>query len=424
MNAERSLTIENDAISVLVELRRALIEVVSRITEQRFRPKDLQLKLGVEYKLCWQVLTITRTEDPLSISQFVPGITSVRKFLAAVRPLGVPEDLLGDVERAMDQFQNVVEAHSDDRRGFDSMVTTISGGEGAELIALQHRRDAFRSESQIWGSQVEVFLRQMFVRKSENGTGYDRAFIGTKIGIRCLRQGVMPILHGYRDTRAGGRVSADEVQPLDADAAEKYGAPVVPEFCTQPIPTFTTVQSNDGWIHNILSAGEIGRKSAINMTFAGIVKNMKQERDEDGMPAILCGANTNAPTELSVVELFVHRPSFGQLTPRVWVHSTASGAEIPEVVRMSQPLPIYADVEILGPARKVPRVREIPNYRQQTKYLFDRLNWDPAEFDLFRLRIPYPILHTRARITCLIPDKKPKAVLPASRDRNGHSKPN
>ncbi len=412
---EKGPTIKADASSALVELREAFRAVVSRIPGDAPRPKDLQLLLGLEYKLCWQVVSITRTEDPLSISQFVPGMTSVRKLLGALRPLGIAEKLLKDVEHAMKHFEDVVKTHSDDRRGFDSMVTTISGGEGAELIALQHRRDAFRNESQIWGTQVETFLRQMFVRKSETGTGYDRAFVGSKIGLRCLRQGVMPIIHGYRDTRGGKVSSPDEVLPLDQVAAKKYGAPVIPEFCTQPIPKFNTYQGNDGWIHNILAAQEIGRKSAVNMVFGGIVRNMKMECDESGTPALLCGATTISPTELMIVELFVHRDSFDELTPEVWVHATASGTEIPEVVRMTQPLPVFEKVASLGSANLVKGEPEVPGYARQLNYVFEKLGWDAGDFDLFRLRIPYPILHTRARIACPVPSTKPSRAVTSSK---------
>ncbi len=423
MSLDRPLTIKNDAASVLVEIQRALREVISRIPGEITRPKDLQIKLGVEYKLCWQVLTITKTQDPLLISQYVPGITSVNKLLAAVKPMGIAQELLEDVDKAMRQFQDVVKTHSDDRRGFDSMVTSISGGEGAELIALQHRRDAFRNESQIWGSQVETFLRQMIVRKSENGSGYDRAFVSAKYGLRCLRQGVMPIIHGYRDTRAG-RVSPEQVHPLDEAASAKYGAPVLPEFSTRPIPNFKTIQHSDGWIHNILAADEIGRKSAVNMVFGGVVRNMKIEHDESGLPALLCGATFIAPTELAIVELFVHRDSFAELAPEVWVHPTASGAEIPDVVRMTQPLKIYETIDALGPAKRVKTIGEVPAYRQQLGYVFDKLGWVPAEFDLFRLRIPYPILHTRARISCQMPEKKPRAVSPPNLQTNSLAETN
>jgi hypothetical protein len=403
VSIEKPLVIKADAATVLAGIRRALSELVSRIPGDVRRPTDLQRALGVDYKLCWQVLNITRTDNPLSVSQYVPGNSSTKKLIAAARALAVPEDVLQEVDQAMKEFQDVVATHSGDRRGFDSMVASISGGDAAESLALQHRRDAFRSESQIWGIQVETYLRQMIVRRSDDRQNIDSCFVNAKYGLSLLRRDVRPVIHGYREASTNV-VSADQIEPLDVAASRKYGAPVVAEFSSQPVPSFKTIQHSDGWIYSALDSDQIGRKSMVNLVFGGVTRNLRIERDEKSVPSLMCGSTLIAPTVLGVMELIVHKPSFGEVIPQVRVYSTAAGMDVPEAMRLAQQFEIHEDVVTIGPANAISAVPEVPSYLSQLNYVFQELGWSPSEFDVFRLRIPYPILHTRARISCEVSD--------------------
>jgi hypothetical protein len=395
------LTIQSDAEPALSGIHRAMTKLVSRLPGDLGRPTDLQRTLGVDYKLCWQVLNITWTQDPLLISQYVPGVNPTRRLLAAARALGVAEDVLENVDRTIKEFQSVVAKHSDDRRGFDSMIASISGGDAAELLSLQHRRDAFRSERQIWGNQVQTFFRQMIVRKSVNGNGIDKCFVNAKYGLRWLRQDVAPIMHGYRETSPGS-IQENSVEPLDPVAAQTYGAPVLANFSTQPVPRFNTIQHSDGWIYSSLRADQIGRKSAVDLVFAGVTRNMEMERDESGSPALLCGAVTIAPTELGIVELLVHRPSFCDAVASFEVYAVGAGTEVPDAMRLRQRFPMSERVAALGSAETAEGVAEVPSYAAQLDYTFNQLGWNRSEFDVFRARVLYPILHTRSRISCQV----------------------
>jgi hypothetical protein len=219
--------------------------------------------------------------------------------------------------------------------------------------------------------------------------------------MRSLRQNVSPIVHGYRDT-ASGPIPAERIEPLDTAAAEKYGSTVLSQFSTRPIPNFKTIQHRNGYTYTTLDSAEIGRKSAVNMVFGGVVRNAKMERDEAEAPTLLCGAAITAPTELVVVEMLVHRASFKNLTPQVRIHTTGSVGNLQDPTGVVHQFPIYERVECLGSAVKAAPVPESPSYRRMMEYAFARLQWDLSEFDVFRLRIPYPVLNTRVRIACPI----------------------
>jgi hypothetical protein len=246
-------------------------------------------------------------------------------------------------------------------------------------------------------------LRQMIVRRSDDRQNIDSCFVNAKYGLSLLRRDVRPVIHGYREASTNV-VSADQIEPLDVAASRKYGAPVVAEFSSQPVPSFKTIQHSDGWIYSALDSDQIGRKSMVNLVFGGVTRNLRIERDEKSVPSLMCGSTLIAPTVLGVMELIVHKPSFGEVIPQVRVYSTAAGMDVPEAMRLAQQFEIHEDVVTIGPANAISAVPEVPSYLSQLNYVFQELGWSPSEFDVFRLRIPYPILHTRARISCEVSD--------------------
>lgn len=390
------LTIGTQAASVLAGVSRTLGELVAHIPGDMRRPTDLQHTLHLDYKLCWQVINIIRAENPLSISQYIPGNTSLKKLMTAASAAGVSSEIISDAEQAIREFHEVVAVHSNDRQAFDCMIASISGGGPAEALTLQHRRNAFRSESKVWGLQVETDIRQTIFHRAADGS-LEKCFVNAKYKLRRFRREVLPIVHGYRDVASGA--SPEKLEPLEPDSAQQYGAPLLQEFCSQPVPRFKTIQHSDGWIYSALESDKIGRQGSVNLVFGGLARNFSKEFDEQGRAFLHTGAAFIAPTELCIVEMIVHRPSFGNITPELQVYATAAGSDVPEVMRRTQQFPIYEKVNLMGRASVAAAVPEVPRYRGQLNYVFQQLGWNPEEFDVYRVRLAYPILHTLARIS-------------------------
>jgi len=58
------------------------------------------------------------------------------------------------------------------------------------------------------------------------------------------------------------------------------------------------------------------------------------------------------------------------------------------------PLPLAQSIQPLGPVASAPTVPEIPRYLELLAYGMAHMGWNMADFDVYRLRLAYPMLST------------------------------
>ncbi len=321
----------------------------------------------------------------------------MKRFMAAAAARGVPPQKIVAVDEALAAFHEVVTTYASDRAAFDVMLASIAGGDAAEVLTIQHRRNAYRSVSPLWGVQMDVMLHQMIVRLSADGRGTDECYVNVKNGLRLLRNSVRPLVQGHREPPAAS--SAPVTAPLDAAAAAKYMAPVLPEFCSQPMPRFHTTHTPDGWDLTVVDPDQMGRKGAVSLAFSGITRGIPLTKDVDGRPMVHTGMLVLTPVQSMVLELFVHRESFPDASPQLRVFAyTPGGYALPEMIQYAQNFELHEKVEALGSASRAAAVPEVMRYSDMVPHVFGLLGWDAAEFDVYRVRIDYPLLHTMSQM--------------------------
>jgi hypothetical protein len=390
-------SLELEAREVLGRLQESLARLLAQLPEDVKRPMDLQHVLGQDYKVCWQVFQFVRADNPLAACHHVPSRVLMRKLTAAAGERGVSAETVAAVDDAVQALTEMAQAHAEDRASFDAMLTTLSG-EPAESLAVQHRRKAFRSESLLWGVQIGVLLVQYFARVSPDGLFHNECYITTKHEIRRSRPAVMPLLHGFRPH------SGDEVLPntgpvaLDAAAVEKYGAPLLEAFCTQPLPKLLSLPVSDGWTYTVLDSRELGRRGAATMAFGGITRSPRVLEDGKIASASL-NVQITMPTELVILEMFLHRPTFGERGPEYESTMMMPGIgpgiqELPGALRQALRIEQRAEVESLGSAKEMAPLVKFPKHEAMTAYAFKQLGWDAGEFGVWRVQVPFPMLHS------------------------------
>jgi hypothetical protein len=57
-------------------------------------------------------------------------------------------------------------------------------------------------------------------------------------------------------------------------------------------------------------------------------------------------------------------------------------------------LHVSETIEHLGAGVEILRAPEIPRYEEMISCAFERLGWNGSEFEVYRLRIPYPLIPT------------------------------
>lgn len=224
---------EDDTLEAMRLVKASLTKLVKAISPDLARPIDLQKRLQLDSKLCWQVFNILRDKTMLASAQHVPSMTSLKRLFAGAMKQGVSPELVEAVTGAVNEFNYVVDSHAPDRPAFDSMVAAATAGDSDSRTDLWHRRNAFRSESHIWGVQVETFISVVFIRPSADGQGKDECTLSVRLGHRRLRPSATIVVHRSSTGVATEFLPASSALPLDPGANATFHAPLLPEFCSR-----------------------------------------------------------------------------------------------------------------------------------------------------------------------------------------------
>jgi hypothetical protein len=407
-------SLESEATSALSAIRQALIALVEGIGSRAERATDLQRTLGIDSKLSWQVFNIIHEADPLAAVKLVPGEPSLNRLLKAAELAGASRGVTDAVRAAVAAFTCVVERHAEDRAEFDFMTSSLASSESAAAAESTFRRNAYRAESHIWGLSVDLIVGTTILRRSADGMGTDECSVSSKQGCRRLRPDAPRSVFAYRNYGTSGAPAVQQRVPLDAKAAERYGAHLLPRFCSQPIPLFKTWQRPDGYVAVDVQSEEIGRRSAINLTFGSIFRNCPLATGIGGQPYYHQDGRLYTPAKKLVSYILVHRPSFGVISPSLQVFRISPGDENQAVAQCAPQIPVRERVQMTGQGKKAWQSPDLPEYGQIVQSAFDELGWNPAEFDTYCVSIDYPVLHSVVRIQFPITWMTPPA-------REGHS---
>ncbi len=379
-------------------VQRALAEMVAALPSAPERATDLQRILGVDYKLAWQVFNITRTTHPLAAAGHVPGPPSLKRLLAAAESVGVPFKLVRNVKEAVGRFDDVVRTHAGTRAAFDSMVAAACADESTEAIDLLHRRNAYRGNVHIWGLQVQTFYSAVFIRGSESVANcIDECAVNLKLGLRRHRYDVSATVYGYRHAQSNGDPAVQRV-PLRPDAFQQYGAPLLTEFCTNPLPAFRTGRHADGWTFSELAGDSIGLRGAVDLCFAGVGRGSPPARDVDGSQILASNITFSTPAALAIADLLVHLPSFGHVDPELVVHRHMFGDGSPIAAARAQRLQTRDRIQRLPLHGNGPDSADVPRVAELLRVVASEVRWNPDEFELFRVRTQYPVLDSVMRL--------------------------
>jgi len=388
---------EADAATVLRQMRGVLAQFVAAVPGGASKPVELCKSLGIDMKLSWSLFQIVGATDLLAAGQYVPRPGATRKLLRAAARHGVPADLLERMSSAAGEFERLVKVHAGDRPTFDLMIDGRASN-GLDRIHVAHRRDAFRANSHIWGVQAKTKLLAHFLQPgTENGMA-DGAVIRGLVGFRRIRPNVPWVIARARCVDDDGvvrRIPARSLLEPPADDALGGSAtvPFLTEFCTKPLPECRCINRTDGFVEHELVEGPVGSTAAITCIMGDVVRNAAPYyRDEHNLHNEYT-AFVRAPCEVLINDLFVHEDMFGPLTPELIVFGDLlGGPEYPGGGREPPRLPVDEAVDYLGKGPGGIATADVPRYAELARYVFERLGWDGERFDVYRVRVAYPVV--------------------------------
>ena len=355
---------------------------------------DLNRLSNAGVTICWQVFRIIKADNPLDEARNIPTAFALRKLFAAAKAAGVSKGTIDNVVERTTAFEEFSGRVASDKATFNSLIAGVHGGLEEEKIQLAQRRAAYRSASHIRGNQVDLILRSaMIVRTAQ---GVDGVSFLMKKGMRRLRPDAqLPLYSVVKDPgQKAGHV--EEVLPMDQEAMDHHGMPVLPRFSSRPLPLARRIDSSTHVNYKLVD-GEITGKGCGDVTIGVKVHGAPFLAEADGRQ-LYCDSVSivQNPCEMLVHELLLHRPTFGPVVPRLMIHHYEQEPS-QEAARNAQQFPVDETLSRVGRADQV-GLAEVPKYGELLGYGATAAGWNLSEFDVWRVKMPYPIMFATSRI--------------------------
>ena len=380
----------------LAELRRAIRQMLVELGSPR-TPTLLQRHVGAGYTICWQIFQVARSDDQSTGTQNAPSLGALKRLVVLATEKGLTAQTAAAMNAAADEFHRFIRQHAEDRDYFDTMVAGVSPSKKAASVLVQRRRAAYRANSHVWGSQNDLWLLSSIVRRSsDDPTKVDLITLARQQGLRRLRADANVYLMGIKlDTSKTDTPSEQDdlmKNALDPAAAAETGMPLIPEFSTNPLPRVKCTTTPTGrrlfnWLDDA-----VGLRSSCDIVTGTINRGVPMTVEADGRRQMVTNLSARIkPSALLVMDLVVHRASFPGIDVRSIVHASLAETTTLADAQAGLEFVVEEDIMPLGPADAA-ELAEFPQYGALLGHTAGKVGWDLGDFDIYRLRMAYPIM--------------------------------
>ncbi|MFG0244596.1 MAG: hypothetical protein ACF8MF_00915 [Phycisphaerales bacterium JB052] len=255
-------TFSNEAVICVRQAQAAVSDLLTGAGLGGARPTEVGRILGVDKTLAWKMSRFSESADLIKAVKHIPGPGGVEIMLKAAQDAGVGKERIDAVRRADQAFREFVRQRAGDRRSFEAM---LAAGGHDERIELEERKAYYQSGSAIWGVRARMQMLTLCLRPST--TMPDRIDVLQLSGFldfERLRADVPWIIRRLwtSDTESKGDTNFKR-SPLCPEAATGNALPLVPEFCTQPLPDINQFKGNNGVIYDEIAPGAVGKHGSV-----------------------------------------------------------------------------------------------------------------------------------------------------------------
>ncbi|MFG0312631.1 MAG: hypothetical protein ACF8LL_00375 [Phycisphaerales bacterium] len=392
-------TFSNDAHEVVRGLRVAFSELLMSIGADPSTPGSISEHLGLNKNLAWKLTKIIGAEDPAAALEQMPGPPGIRILLKGIEKTKAEPPLVQTARDAISDYERLIEVHTGDRATLDMMGSNLAT-KGRQARDEQHRKLLFQGSSYVWGAQTRTLLKIGMMMPSAREGCVDLANVNSFIDFRRIRPDVSWIMSrrsSSDDANRSGNVYA--LEALDRSYAQGENvAPLMPAFCSDPIPELRRVKDRDAESYE-LTEGPAGNTGALTCT-AG---TMHRELPMYGTPENSWGthiARCEVPSELMIVDMLFHRDLTFAMDPIVELYSDVAGMTSTHV---RTKLHLSEQLMDLGVSRTPPPTPQFARYRAMIDWLMERTGHAYEDFHAFRIKIAYPAFPTALEIKHPLP---------------------
>jgi len=385
----RTFSAPEDILGVLLELRVALNELLVAAGVDPAKTRATARELDLDRNLVWRMTRLASAEDILSVTRDIPAAKHFAKLCEVCRERGAASEAVGRVEAAVANFEAMVASCLGDRETLDALA---AGLEYEDVTQRQEsaRKLAFMGNSSVWGVQARVnFKATLHAPSRERADRIRTARLSGLVQFRRLRQVEWPIhrVHGYNDD---GSVIQLTPHPLEVRTEVAHDLPLLPQFCSHPLPEIRTVKTSYGRRYE-LPAGPIGNAGALTCVFADVFTpefNRFRTETERYLASMI---DLVTPSEAVILDMFLHRDLEFATSPEALLLDRLS------IERGYQPgrdeqhqLPLSARPLRLGTGVAGAASPQFPEYGKLLQHVIGKLDHDPGEFRGYRVYLRYP----------------------------------
>ncbi len=366
--------------AVLSRTRAAAGELVRASPVTIDRATDLQRTLGVAPALAWQLFRLATAPDAFSALEFVPRAGSMARLLSSARERGFGVSAVDALREAYEEFQSLVRHHAGDRDTFDAMAAPL-GKDSTGQIELKHRRAVFRGNVQVWGFQASTVYRACVIHAGPTPGREAAAMIAGFVSIRQLRaQAPIPLMRRRVVLEAHGEMKEVPIS----------GPGLLEEFSTTTRGSVVRA-GEDGAEGGTLILRGVGR-AASETCFLG--ETVWEAPARDAQSPFSMGLLMTVPCETLLIDLLVQRGWSDPDGVAVGTFGNPSNVESAMTGSAKYLMPARETGSYLGTSLEALHAPEVARCPALIGHVLARNGWDRSEFDIYRCRVKYPILHT------------------------------
>jgi len=388
-----------------VDAVRLVRDVFARIIERKCPgPKavtNISRAFGVHRKLAWQVIKVAYEDDPFVAALHMPTGKSVEVWLEAARAADVPAELIDVARRAAARFEALAASHAASRDELEMLLESCAPGQDPES-AERWRERSFAGNSFTWGARCKVLLALVVLAPSEDRARHFHVVqVRGLIGFRQTRPGVRWVVNqsvvADDQARMDGPVHRVALDPEGAGA--HGGVPVLPDFCSTPVPALSR-RSSGGMVHDEFVAGPVGLEGERTLMTGEVIRNLAPAHATENDKVAHFGTAVRTPTELLHFDLFVHAGLFGPVERELRVFSDLAS---PVAFDEADALPVPERITRLDRGVALAHTPDIPGYADLASWVFERLGVRAQDYELYRVRMRYPPMPVTVMVRHLLP---------------------
>lgn len=385
--------------SAVQSLRRAFADVLVSAGADPEKPQDVSRRFGLDKTLSWRIARVIREEDAWEAVAHIPRRPSVRIFVDRMAKHGVPREKLNALLESVNEFERFIEVHTGDRETLEMMVGAAAK-RSADKRMETFRKNGFQANSAVWGVRAKLQFSASFVIPSSQPGQLETAMICGFGALRRLRPDLPWTIAAAMAWDDQGRTDEDvdrRPAPLHADGLID-GAPLLPDFCSDPLPQLRTVRT-PGTSRFELVEGPVGNTAATTVVLGwkwrGPVPMEQSAEGEMGEH----GMRISTPVEAALLDVFIHKSLTFAMEAQAAIYSDLPrGPRYPDDGPTAGLLPMPTDISDLGEGPPDTTTPELPRYSEIVSYTARRLGFGINDFHGFRYRLKYPPIPTFALI--------------------------